>query len=359
MKIQSMTAEPIAIPFAVSFLHSSASRVETEAILVKVTTNNGVLGIGEGCPRPYVTDESVASSLAFVEDIRAHIKSIDSIAALKHWVSDHREAIDRAPSAWCAVELALLDALAREAQISVEELLGIPTITKEFSYTAVLGVMEPRKLREMIKRYREFGITSWKLKVSQDIAYDEMALRELSHIAPRERIRVDANNCWTEAAQAESFLQQFSHFFWALEEPLQRDNINGMRTLSRKTECRFILDESLVRGSQLVAIQNEEWWLPNLRVSKLGGILRTIEMLECTSPRSVILGAQVGETSILTRAAIVCARAAGPRLIAQEGAFGTMLLERDIVSPVLMFGAGGLLELKQSEPGFGLTLPRP
>ena len=44
-------------------------------------------------------------------------------------------------------------------------------------------------------------------------------------------------------------------------------------------------------------------------------------------------------------------------LLAQEGAFGTLLLERDVCDPPLMFGAGGVLDTAAYpalEPGFGL-----
>ena len=73
----------------------------------------------------------------------------------------------------------------------------------------------------------------------------------------------------------------------------------------------------------------------------------------------VIVGAQVGETSLLTRAALTVARAAGDQLVAQEGAFGTLLLQHDICDPPLMFGAGGVLNPSAFPylTGAGLGLP--
>jgi hypothetical protein len=72
----------------------------------------------------------------------------------------------------------------------------------------------------------------------------------------------------------------------------------------------------------------------------------------------VIVGAQVGETSVLTRAQLTAARSAGDALVAQEGAFGTFLLERDVCDPPLMFGAGGVLDASAypmlTGPGLGV-----
>jgi len=67
-----------------------------------------------------------------------------------------------------------------------------------------------------------------------------------------------------------------------------------------------------------------------IRVSKLGGLLRTLTMIRAARTRGlgIVVGAQVGETSILARAGIVAAHAADSSLVGYEGAFGTRLLER-------------------------------
>ena len=56
----------------------------------------------------------------------------------------------------------------------------------------------------------------------------------------------------------------------------------------------------------------------------------------------VIVEAQVGETSVLTRAALSIAEMLGKHGDAQEGAYGTHLLSEDMKRPTLMFGHQGL-----------------
>jgi hypothetical protein len=70
----------------------------------------------------------------------------------------------------------------------------------------------------------------------------------------------------------------------------------------------------------------------------------------------VIVGAQVGETSILARAAIVAARAAGSSLLGFEGAYGLRLLERDATTVSLGFRyRGRVTPTGIGELGSGLT----
>ena len=117
-------------------------------------------------------------------------------------------------------------------------------------------------------------------------------------------------------------------------------------------------------------LQNFTLWRPaisftrivNARISKIGGILRTLDFVDKATKLGirVILGAHVGETSILTRAGMIVMSAMKPDLLAAEGAFGTYLLRRDLVSPSLMFGDGGVLTAERGGigdlPGFGLQL---
>jgi hypothetical protein len=73
----------------------------------------------------------------------------------------------------------------------------------------------------------------------------------------------------------------------------------------------------------------------------------------------VIVGAQVGETSLLTRAALPLAQALEDQLVAMEGGYGTLLLESDLVEKPLMFGQNGQLhpqDMLQTD-AFGWQLP--
>ena len=67
VEIVAINYREINIPFRTLFRHASADRAETSAIWVQVTASNGVSGFGEGCPREYVTGESVASTAEFIE----------------------------------------------------------------------------------------------------------------------------------------------------------------------------------------------------------------------------------------------------------------------------------------------------
>jgi L-alanine-DL-glutamate epimerase-like enolase superfamily enzyme len=363
VRIERLALSELRIPFKTTFRHASAERSETSGIWVEAIAE-GQTGYGESCPRPYVTAENIESARAFFVEHEASIRrEIVDLDSLRTWMAANAAAIDRNPSAWCAVELAVLDLMARAAGRSVESFLSLPALAGPFRYTAVLGDAPEPAFAATAEGYRRFGFTDFKVKLSGDLERDRKKLAILRDFAlPALRVRVDANNLWPDADVATAYLRDLDHALFGVEEPVPAGRYEDLSRLAGALTCRVILDESFVALEQLPLLGDTPGWVINVRVSKMGGILRSLAVVSAASARGIpmIVGAQVGETSVLTRAALTIAQAAGEGLVAQEGAFGTFLLERDVCEPPLMFGAGGLLDPKAypmlAGDGFGLHI---
>ena len=358
--IETLHARLLEIPFKATFSHASSSRDSTHSVWVEARMREGQVGYGEGCPRDYVTGETVEGALDFVRGLNTTKLQIGSLEELSAWTHSYRTTIDANPAAWCAVETALLDAFAKQAGKTVEALLGLPAIAGCFSYTAVLGDAKPKRFETELCRYRQAGFRSFKIKLSGDGQrdLDKIRLLAAAGIAPAS-VRADANNLWRDAGEATRFLTALNYPFAAIEEPLQAGDHAGMDHIAKTAGCPIILDESLLRADQVSAFANSpSRWIVNLRISKMGGLLRSLELLAPIRKAGlrVIVGAHVGETSVLTRAALTVAQAARDILLAQEGAFGTHLLEHDVVESSIMFGRGGTLKAGSLPPGSGFGL---
>ena len=146
---------------------------------------------------------------------------------------------------------------------------------------------------------------------------------------------------------------------WAIEEPLVSLRFEDLLEFSTLLECPVILDETVCNVDQLLPfLEHPDRFLLNLRVSKCGGLLQASEMATTCIDAGVdvIVGAQVGETSVLTRAALSIAEMRGKHCVAQEGAYGTYLLSGDMTRSTLIFGRQGLLRPHDlgSKARFGL-----
>lgn len=350
MKIIDLEIKNLDIPFKVSFDHSSASRTTTEAILVTVTTKNGNQGIGEGCPRSYVTGETLESAHLFFNAHRDDFLGLSSLDELKDWITHHQTQIDQNPAAFCAVEIALLNAIAQEKNITIERLLSLPKLSGRFRYTGVLGSRKSEIFTNQLKQYLKLGFNDLKIKLfgKPEIDYKNIAILK-STTSDDIRVRLDANNLWSNTHDAIQYIQDLDYSVFALEEPLTIGQYQGSNLIAKTFTSKIILDESFTKGADFNSIDgSSESWIINIRISKMGGILRSLaianQALNLGIP--IIIGAQVGETSILTRAALTVANSYRDLVVAQEGAFGTHLLQKDITEPSITFGAGGWLNAK-------------
>jgi L-Ala-D/L-Glu epimerase len=360
MRLSNLEFINLEIPFRVSFKHASAERSSTEAALI-VAHADSIKGYGEGCPRRYVTGEDINSCHNFLKTYCDRLITIKDLGALKSWVKDNSSVINDNPASWCAIEMALLDSLAKEMQKPIESLLETPKLKGDFSYTAVLGVTSPQAFELQLDRYQQLGFTDYKVKISGNLQEDRQNIKRLVSEIPNSRIRLDANNFWKTSDEAIKYILSLNSNFWALEEPLQTNQYSDFKVVAQNLGCQIILDESFLRIEQLLHIQEDpEIWIPNIRISKMGGILRAFDIAEQCKKLGLkfIIGAQVGETSLLTRAALCLANNYRDYLLAQEGACGTYLLSHDVTDAPIMFGDKGILNVEHlnNEPGLGIKL---
>jgi L-alanine-DL-glutamate epimerase-like enolase superfamily enzyme len=363
--LDAIRAAPLMIPFKRAFKHASAERAATQTLWVEARSRDGTIGYGEGCPREYVTGEYLASAQTFVESQRDDLlANVHDVATLQDWAADRRGVIDANPAAWAAVELALLDVIGKSQATPVEALLGLPPLAGKFRYTAVLGDAPPEQFAAQLAHYRHAGFRDFKIKLAGDPGRDLAKVRALEAAGvPPQAVRADANNLWPDADAALRALDALEYPFYALEEPLHAGDFEGMQRIAQMRDTRIVLDESLVRADRLDELSAAPaQWLVNLRVSKMGGLARSLDLVRALRERAIgiIVGAHVGETSVLTRAALTVAHAARDLLHAQEGAFGTHLLAHDVADPPIMFGPGGVLDVDTlglaPAPGLGLAV---
>ena len=346
--------QPLRVKLKSTIRHAAATRNEGESVWVKAE-RNGIAGYGEGCPRSYVAGDELESSVRWAQEIFSAGKvQFNTFEDTIKWGEKNNSLIDRYPSAWCAIEMALLDLFSREKNCSVETLLGMDACERRGRYTAVLGDDKKWKFTNIAEQYLILGISDFKIKINGELEKDRARLKILDdlckqHNIPDVRIRLDANNLWTEhSEEAINYLKALNCNAFAIEEPVGARDAEDISKVSTAIGLPVILDESLCTFDDLSQYKHLPGkFIANIKVSRVGGIIRTLRLLQELKKLGwpVIIGCHVGETSLLTRAALITAYAAGESLIAQEGAFGDYLVEREPVDPILKFGRNGILDL--------------
>jgi len=332
--------------------HASADRSATENIIVELADDHGRRGYGEGCPRDYVTGETIESGQAFLREHGRDIAAnVDTVETLKGWIDANERLIDANPAAFAAIELAALDMLGQRSNQPLEAIIGAPPLTTPVRYSGVIGDGSPAKTRLISYAHRLLGFRDFKIKLGGDVDGDR---RRLKTLPKGVRLRADANNLWPTPADCMAHATAVGQPFWAIEEPVTVGDDTGMREIAAALGVKIILDESLTHRGQLARFDADPAvWIANIRVSKCGGIIRGAQLARQaqTLGLGVILGAHVGETSLLTRAALAVGQSLGNPPLAREGGYGTILLKSDIGPTSLRLGYGGRLDPQR----FGLA----
>jgi muconate cycloisomerase len=258
-------------------------------------------------------------------------------------------------AARAAVEVALLDCLLRQQEMSLAELL--PPLRSSVTYGSVISSGSIESCVRRAKQLKLFGLREVKIKLKdkEDVSRVR-AVREV--LGDGARLRVDANGAFDSRAAIELArgLEPFN--VAAFEQPTARKSGAGaLRRVREQTPIPIMADESLVTIADARALIDAaacDYF--NLRLSKCGGIAQTLRLarLAEASGVSVQLGSQVGETAILSAAGRhVAAHLEHAAFI--EGSYGKLLLAEDVSREPLHFGHGGRAPLLRG-PGLGIQV---
>ncbi len=350
------------LPFRFSFGHALAERRSSTNIYVKVTLSDGSTGFGEGIPRDYVTGETGAAALAQLCDRYAPAlvgRELDSPERVMHALDSSVAAGSAGEvrgAAWCALELAVLDAAGHHLGASVRGWLG-PLRSPVVAYDAVIPFTRRRLLGPLAVAIRLLGIPRVKLKVGRDIDDDLRNLALLRRVLGGDAdLRVDANCAWT-VDQALRTVERMRPFrISVVEQPVAAGDLTGLIRLTAECEERIAVDESLrtlEEARTLIGMRACDAF--NIRVSKCGGLLSSMRIAELAAGAGLtcIVGAQVGESGILSAAGRHLAGCITPRYL--EGSAGRLLLREDLVEGRVTPGRGGRARV-QDGPGLGVAV---
>jgi muconate cycloisomerase len=364
MQLEVLAAD---LPFRRAFRHAAATRKTSESLFVKCVTDARTTGFGESLPRHYVTGETRDAAFALLEKsilpnlVGMHFSTMEDVYAFLRQCDGH------APSgwlgdtarpqlaAWCAVELALLDAFGRAFAKRVRPLEA--ALAPAIPYSGVVSAAVGWKLRVSLLKLRLAGIRQVKLKTTEgDPLPAARMARQL--LGKRAGIRIDANMSW-QPSEALRYIRELHPLgIDSIEQPLHPANLEGMAMLVRETSAEIIADEGCTDAAsleQLVA------WRAcrgvNVRISKCGGLMAAARRCAEVHRAGLTLqiGCQVGESSLLSAAHRILVSSVAP-LKYLEGCYGRHLLEEDPAFPNLQIGRGGRAPRLPNGYGLGVEM---
>ncbi len=366
-RIKTFEIFKVDLPFKIKFKHAAASRQYSNSLFVKATADDGSIGFGECLPRKYVTGETQDSCWDLLRYkilprvLRMDFYSYENVQGFldlcdggppEDWVAS---GIPHS-SAWCALDLALLDVFGKVFSQPVFPDSDLQA-NSGFKYSGVASADLGWKFIKTALKFRLYGLKQVKLKLNNQV--DIQAAKKLKLIlGANGDVRVDVNMGWSVDQALEKMKSLAEIGVTSFEQPLPVHDLEGQIRLVKETNLDVMADESLNTKTSLdQLIDKKACTALNIRVSKCGGLIAAKN--RCRQGRKAGLklqvGCQVGESSMLSAANLYLIRSESGITYA-EGCYGLNLLHEDPAKPLLQFSYGGNPPKLPSGHGMGVTM---
>ena len=291
MRIAAVEAIPVRLPLKPERrMVSALGRHDvSDFVLVKLTTDDGIIGTGEATVTPIWSGESVWGAKAIID----HVLGPVVIGCDPHDLDEIQRRMEALVCynwfAKSAIEMACWDAVGQAAAKPVYELLGGAcrslTIRNRFS----IGGYAPEVAAERAVERVAAGFDTIKVKVGLKPEEDVARVRAVrAAIGPDIALMIDANGGWDET-RATWCLERLLDLNLALvEQPLPRGDYAGLRRLRQQLGCKILADESCfdeVHARELIA--GDCCDVLSLYPGKQGGILKARRIAELAGEHGI------------------------------------------------------------------------
>lgn len=251
MKITKIEAIPFSIPYRKPLRFASGEVLAAEHVLVRVHTDDGLVGTAEAPPRPYTYGETQASIIGVIDTIFS--PQIVGLSPLeREGVHARLNRTVGNPTAKSAVDMALWDIIGQSVGLPVTDLLGGHGDRMRVCH--MVGFAEPSEMVAEAGRMRdEYGITTFKVKVGRrPIEMDVAACRALREaLGDGVDLYIDGNRGWTPADSARALRSMADLDLQFAEELCPADDVLGRRWLVSQSNIPMFADESASRVGEV------------------------------------------------------------------------------------------------------------
>lgn len=281
MIIRSIETFRVAVPLKKAF--KTALRVVNvaEAIYIRIQLKDGKVGYGEAPPTHVITGESLASIQFAIEEVFKPLLLGKDLRYHEQLFQEIHRAMVRNTSAKAAIDMALYDLLAQEAELPLYQYLGGARSELTTDYT--VSINGPAEMaNDAVENVRD-GFHILKVKVGiGEIGDDIKRIREIRKVVGQDiKLRLDANQGWApkEAVKAIKQMEQEQLDIEFIEQPVLAHDLEGLKYVTHHTMTPIMADESVFSvydAKRVIEMRAAD--LINIKLMKAGGIYQALKI---------------------------------------------------------------------------------
>ncbi|HLW64171.1 MAG TPA: enolase C-terminal domain-like protein [Gemmataceae bacterium] len=360
MKITRIETIPVYVPLKKGMTTRTAhgEHVVSPLVIVRVHTDEGLVGLGEATVAAKWSGETSQSCVAAIRDlIEPALKGEDPLQrTLLRKKMEFQIKLN--PFTRAAVEMALWDLAGKAAGVPVYQLLG-GKVRDAVPIKMMIGAFDLPRAQSLAEQFLKWGVKTLKVKTGLDPDGDVARVQAIREVAgPKIPITIDSNCGWnvTIAKQTLRRLREFNLLL--SEQPIHPGDPAALAEVRRDTDIPIMADESVftLRDAWLVSLHRAAD-IFSVYPGKHGGIAETLEIVNVAKAADLrcAIGSNL-ELGIGT-AAMLHVAVAYPEIASEiypADTIGPLYHETDLLTRPLTLGPA---EARVPEgPGLGVEL---
>ena len=304
MRISRIAAYRVELPLHEgSYKWSGGKSVDVfDSTVVRVETDEGIVGHGEVCPLgPFYLPAYAAGVRAGIGELAPHLIGEDPTQLEKlNRLMD--AAMKGHPYVKSGIDIACWDILGQLAGLPVCTLLGGRYSDDIVLYRAI-SQQPPDEMAKSVARYSSEGYRRFQLKVGGNPDEDIERIRAVSALLePGDKLIADANTGWLmhEAARVVRAVRDVDVY---IEQPCL--SYEECLTIRQRTDHPFVMDEVIDGIDPLLRLHQDRGAdVVNIKISKFGGLTRARQARDLCASLGIAMTIEDSWGGDITTAAI-------------------------------------------------------
>ena len=289
MKIKDIQVGDISLPLVRPFKTALRTVDAVNDVVVRIITDDGLIGYGEAPPTAVITGDIRGSILAAIDEyIRPNllgmdIMDLDGIMAKLHGCLVHNST----PKA--AVDMAVYDLWGKAQGAPLYQLLGNARTTFKTDITISVNPVD-EMVADSVDAVKQ-GFDCLKIKVGKEGLADVARIAAIRQaVGPGVLLRIDANQGWTAEQSVDiiTALEDQGLDIELVEQPVPAHDLEGMKFVADRVATPILADEAVfspLDARRLLDMGAAD--LINIKLMKTGGIHKALEICKLAEAYNV------------------------------------------------------------------------
>lgn len=256
-------------PYSISY--KTISHVEN--VILTLTLENGITGIGAANPSKYVVGDDEKDTLLALQKWDPELLLKKDIRKFNDCLYDVHSSLKKHAGARAALDIALHDAFTQWLGIPLVQFLGQRIASMPTSIT--IGIKNVTETLQEAEEYFGRGFRYLKIKLGKDLKEDiERLIKLREKYKDRVHIRIDANQGYTPDEVIRLYNAVKPLNIELIEQPIAVNETAKLKQLPLNIRKMIAADESLVTAEDAIQLAShpESCGIFNIKLMKSGGI---------------------------------------------------------------------------------------